>query len=35
MPAARLARLAWAVLALNLLVILWGALVRATGSGAG
>ena len=31
----RFARYAWAVLALNLLVILWGAVVRATGSGAG
>ncbi|MBS1813841.1 MAG: COX15/CtaA family protein [Acidobacteria bacterium] len=30
-----LARFAWAVLAWNVLVILWGALVRATGSGAG
>ncbi len=29
------ARFAWALLAYNLLVILWGALVRATGSGAG
>jgi len=29
------ARYAWAVLAYNLLVILWGAYVRATGSGAG
>jgi heme A synthase len=29
------ARFAWAVLAYNLVVILWGALVRATGSGAG
>jgi heme A synthase len=29
------ARYAWAVLAFNLLVILWGAYVRATGSGAG
>lgn len=29
------ARYAWAVLAYNLLVILWGAFVRATGSGAG
>jgi len=28
-------RLAWSVLAYNLLVVLWGALVRATGSGAG
>lgn len=31
----RLARCAWAVVGYNLLVILWGALVRATGSGAG
>ncbi len=31
----RFSRYAWAVLALNLLVILWGAVVRATGSGAG
>ncbi len=31
----RLARFAWAVLAGNILVILWGAYVRATGSGAG
>ena len=31
----RLARYAWAVLAYNVLVILWGAYVRATGSGAG
>jgi len=31
----RLARYAWLVLAFNLLVILWGAYVRATGSGAG
>ncbi|MEX2582388.1 MAG: COX15/CtaA family protein [Gemmatimonadota bacterium] len=31
----RLARYAWGVLALNLGVILWGAYVRATGSGAG
>lgn len=36
MPATRrLARLAWLVLAWNLAVILWGAFVRATGSGAG
>jgi heme A synthase len=28
-------RFAWAVLAYNLLVVLWGALVRATGAGAG
>ena len=31
----RFALLAWLVLAYNLLVILWGAVVRATGSGAG
>ncbi len=31
----RLERFAWAVLAYNILVILWGAVVRATGSGAG
>jgi heme A synthase len=31
----RFALFAWAVLAYNLLVILWGAVVRATGSGAG
>ena len=31
----RFARYAWSVLAYNVLVILWGALVRATGSGAG
>lgn len=31
----RLARFAWAVLAYNLFVILWGAWVRVTGSGAG
>ncbi len=30
-----LVRFAWAVVAYNILVILWGALVRATGSGAG
>ena len=29
------ANFAWGVLAYNILVILWGALVRATGSGAG
>lgn len=29
------ARFAWAVVAYNLVVVLWGALVRATGSGAG
>jgi heme A synthase len=32
---ARFARFAWSVLAYNIAVILWGALVRATGSGAG
>jgi heme A synthase len=31
----RLARYAWIVLAWNLIVIMWGAFVRATGSGAG
>ena len=31
----RLARFAWSVLAYNIAVILWGAYVRATGSGAG
>ena len=31
----RLSRFAWSVLAWNVLVILWGAYVRATGSGAG
>lgn len=31
----RLARFAWGVLGYNVLVILWGAVVRATGSGAG
>ena len=31
----RLSRYAWGVVAANLFVILWGALVRATGSGAG
>src|SRR5829696_7646401 len=31
----RVARYAWAVLAYNVAVILWGAYVRATGSGAG
>lgn len=35
MKNARLARYAWGVLAYNLLVILWGAWVRVTGSGAG
>ena len=34
-PVARLPRFAWAVLFGNLLVIQWGAYVRATGSGAG
>lgn len=31
----RFARFAWGVLAYNVLVVLWGAVVRATGSGAG
>ena len=31
----KVARFAWAVLAYNVAVILWGAYVRATGSGAG
>src|SRR4051812_34977084 len=31
----RLTSLAWGVLAYNILVVLWGSLVRATGSGAG
>lgn len=31
----RLARFAWAVVAWNVIVIMWGAFVRATGSGAG
>jgi heme A synthase len=35
MPQRYFARYAWAVLAYNLLVILWGAFVRATGAGAG
>jgi heme A synthase len=35
MTAARFARYAWFVLAYNLFVILWGAFVRASGSGAG
>jgi heme A synthase len=35
MPLRRFARFAWGVLAYNVAVILWGALVRATGSGAG
>ena len=35
MSMSRLARFAWAVLAYNVAVILWGAYVRATGSGAG
>ncbi len=35
MRISRLARFSWAVLAYNLLVILWGAWVRVTGSGAG
>lgn len=32
---ARFSRFAWGVLAYNVVVVLWGALVRATGSGAG
>lgn len=35
LPTSRLRRFAWWVLAYNLLVIAWGAFVRATGSGAG
>jgi heme A synthase len=35
MKASRFAAYAWSVLAYNVAVILWGALVRATGSGAG
>jgi heme A synthase len=35
MTLSRFAKYAWAVLALNVLVILWGAVVKATGSGAG
>ena len=35
MTAARYARFAWTVLGYNLLVVLWGAYVRASGSGAG
>jgi heme A synthase len=34
-PHARLAKFAWGVLGYNVLVILWGAFVRASGSGAG
>ena len=34
-PDARLSRLAWIAVAVNVVVILWGAVVRATGSGAG
>jgi cytochrome c oxidase assembly protein subunit 15 len=34
-PSARLPRFAWAVLAYNVAVVLWGAVVRATSSGAG
>src|ERR1700686_4188675 len=34
-PHRRFARFAWGVLVYNVTVILWGALVRATGSGAG
>ncbi len=35
MPQMKFARFAWGVLGLNIVVILWGAFVRATGSGAG
>lgn len=35
MKMTRFAKFVWVVLAINLLVILWGAVVRATGSGAG
>src|SRR5271156_4622297 len=35
MPSAGLRRFAWAVLAFFIATILWGAVVRATGSGAG
>ncbi len=35
MKLTRFAKYTWAVLAVNIIVILWGALVRATGSGAG
>lgn len=35
MQLSRFAKFAWAVLAWNVLVVLWGAFVRATGSGAG
>ena len=35
MKMSRYAKFVWVVLAVNLLVILWGAVVRATGSGAG
>lgn len=35
MPLSRFARYAWLVLGVNILVILWGAYVRASGSGAG
>ena len=34
-PSARAARLAWIVLGYNVFVVLWGAFVRASGSGAG
>src|SRR5580700_4322236 len=34
-PSAFLPSFAWSILAYNVAVILWGALVRATGSGAG
>jgi len=35
MPAKNFTRYAWFVTGYNILVILWGAVVRATGSGAG
>jgi heme A synthase len=35
LPSSRFAKYTWGVLAYNVLVILWGAYVRATGSGAG
>lgn len=35
MPLTRFAKFAWAVLAWNVIVVLWGAFVRATGAGAG
>ena len=35
MQLSRFAKFAWAVLIWNVIVVLWGAFVRATGSGAG